>query len=282
MCVCTYVNQKPFVWAACCGRGPIAWPQCCCASCAQGSVAGWTDCADSDPRSSAAPDARTPSSSLHPIPRSPSCQSLWIPLPPMVEEEHRGRWRGWEYGSPRKLLVISESLQQSSFRKRLWNSLQKRNEWWGGGEVEKDAAMVSLISLIVGPRWCPSLWVRSTVSCQHLLSVRSDFHNSKHTYRATERERKRESARRGREMGGWMGSCCQWAALLLQMLMDTPPKREKGGEEGTINSQWEMRGERGWEREREGAKAKCWTLFCSVLWPLVNLSQSWPACSGSE
>lgn len=68
------VTQRPFVWAACCGRGPTAWPRCWSASSAPASAAGWTDCAGSGPRSSAAPDAHTPSSGLHPTPGSPSSQ----------------------------------------------------------------------------------------------------------------------------------------------------------------------------------------------------------------
>lgn len=143
---------------------------------------------------------------------------------------------------------------------------------WG----EQDAAMVSLISQIVSPRWCLSLWAHSTISCQHLLVLRSDFHNGKHRYRALERGRETEREREeGGRSGEWMGSRCRWAALLLQMLMDTPPKGGGGNKLSMRNEK--QRRERESERGRDGGAV----LFCSVLWPLVNLSQSRSAHSGS-
>lgn len=70
-CVC--INRRPFVWAACSARAPIAWPRCWGASSAQGSAAGWTD--GCRPRSSAAPNAHKQSSNLYPKPGPPSSQS---------------------------------------------------------------------------------------------------------------------------------------------------------------------------------------------------------------
>lgn len=67
---------------------------------------------------------------------------------------------------------------------------------------QQGAVMVSLISLIIIPHRHATLQAHSTVSCQHLLTVQSDFYYSKHSYRALERERGRERERDG---GGRLG-----------------------------------------------------------------------------
>lgn len=194
----------------------------------------------------------------------------------------RGGGGGDGAGSPRNLALIARAdagktaarLHQQKDVKvypsgctRVRYSLQKRKKWQRG---ERDAAMVSLMSLLIIPHWCLlSAQAHTTVSCQHLLTLQCDFHYSEHRLRVLHRERERwreggetERERRGRSSGEWMSSCCHWAARLLQMLMDTPPKR--GG-----SRPWRMGGQRAIEGGRDGwtegrLKAGFW---CSALTP---------------
>lgn len=80
--------------------------------------------------------------------------------------------------------------------------------------------------------------------------MRSDFHNSKHTYRATERERKRESARRGREMG--VNGLPLSVSSSASPDVDGHTSKEREGRGGGHNKQ-SMRNEGG-ERVRERAR----------------------------
>ena len=122
-----------------------------------------------------------------------------------------------------------------------------------------------------------SSWAHSTVSCQHLLTVQSDFHHGKHRYRALERGRERECAteiererarereraieRRGRETGG-----SEWAPVVTERpcfsrCWWTHLHREEGG-----SNKQSMRKECGRGRDR-GMEGRLNSVLFSALTP---------------